>query len=51
MKINSKKARKKIWRKVGSVIGGVALCVLFVAMSLALLPLMIVGKITLSALK
>jgi hypothetical protein len=51
MKINGKKTRKKIWRKVSSVIGYVALCVLFVAMFLALLPLMIVGKITLSALK
>ena len=51
MKINGKRARKKIWRKVGNAVGGVALCVLFVAMFLALLPLMIVGKITLSALK
>ena len=51
MKINGKRARKKIWRKVGSIIGDVALCVLFVAMFLVLLPLMIVGKITLSALK
>lgn len=50
MKINGK-IRKKIWRKGGNVIGDVALCVLFVAIFLALLPLMIVGKITLSALK
>ena len=50
MEINGK-IRKKIWRKVGSVIGGATLCVLFVAMFLALLPLMIVGKITLSELK
>ena len=40
-----------IWRKVGNAVGSVALCALFVAMFLALLPLMIVGKITLSALK
>ena len=50
MKINGK-TRKKIWHKVGNAVGGVALCVLFVAMFLALLPLMVVGKITLSALK
>jgi hypothetical protein len=51
MKINGKRARKKIWRKVGGVIGGVALCVLFMSMFLAFLPLMIAGKITLLALK
>lgn len=50
MKINGK-IRKKIWRKVINTVGDVTLCALFVAMFLALLPLMIVGKITLSALK